>query len=24
MFHDKLLSDELHQALMTKGLIGEI
>jgi hypothetical protein len=24
MFHDKLLSDELHQALMKKGLIGEI
>jgi len=24
MFHDKLLSDELHEALMKKGLIEEI
>lgn len=24
MFHDKLLSDELHRALMQKGLIGEM
>jgi hypothetical protein len=23
MFHDKLLSDELHEALMKKGLIEE-